>query len=618
MTSRTAAVRSAPSDSPTRSDPPPAPYNTKARVAVFVYTALLLAFTQLPPLFPPNLPTWRVPFLLATAATTGVLAALLILRPPAPRPLVLALGWVQCLLTLTLSFVIGDILVMFCCWISIPVLALLAGQLKPRPRKALFAAHVISSASWVGIAVVTVALALVAMTTSDLKTAIVVYELMAAFDITLLPWANFAATLTGIALGLTTRWGLVRYYWVAIKLTISLLILFSAFAYVEGSLEAIIEEAKHAAAVGGAVPQTSATVVLAGFGVPCLSLVAAMLLSIYKPGGKTRRGKRLSAKPPGGVPPLGGTPPLDVTIAETKPVADGTLALTLQSTSGGALPPGEPGAHIDLVLPSGLVRQYSLSGDPADAGTYQVAVLREPAGRGGSAEIHRLAVGTRLEVRGPRNKFPLVDAPAYLFLAGGIGIAPFLPMIRQLDRAGADWRLVYRGRSAATMAFADDLVSRYPERVSLLPADTRPRPYLAGLLAGTPPGVAVYCCGTEPMLRAVEELMPTACPHGTLHTERFVPTVHAGVNTAFEAELRRSGVVVEVPADGSLLDAIHDVEPALDSSCTDGVCGSCVTRVLSGVPDHRDDVLQANERDRTDVIYPCVSRSLSPRLVLDL
>lgn len=276
------------------------PYSRKARTALAGYAALLVLMAQLPPLFPLRMPDVRGPLLIATAVVAGGLAALLIIRPAARRRVVLGLGWAQCVLTVVLAFVVGDVLVMFCTWISVPALALLAGQLGRRPRKALLAAHVISSASWVGIAMVIVAMSLVAMTTSDVGTALVTYELMATFDITLLPWANFAATLTGIALGLTTKWGLIRYYWVAIKLAISLAILFTAFGFVHDSLESVIEEVEHLAATGAPMTQLGdlTNVVLAGFAVPLLSLVAAMLLSMYKPGGRTSRGQRLAAAGP--------------------------------------------------------------------------------------------------------------------------------------------------------------------------------------------------------------------------------------------------------------------------------------------------------------------------------
>ncbi len=586
-----------------------------ARNMVFGYAAVALLMAQLPPLIPPSIPGLHGPIWYAIAALAGGLAVLLTARPGTRRSLVLGLGWLQLVLTGLQAFVIGDLIAMFCTWLVVPALALLAGQLRARPRKVLVAAHVISSASWVGIGVVTVAMSVVAMTSSDIRTTQVTYELMAVFDLTLLPWANFAATLTGIALGITTKWGLIRYYWVAIKLAIAVGVIVMAFAFLHRALESAAEQAAQLAATGGTAADLTgvSAVVFWGFGTSLLSLVGAMLLSLYKPGGKSRRGRRLAGA---GRSPQ---PAIRTTVTDTREVADRTVALTLRASGDGQLPDWEPGAHIDLVLPSGRVRQYSLYGDPAETGAYRIAVLHEADGRGGSAEIHELRAGASVGVRGPRNNFPLVDAVTYLLIAGGIGITPFLPMIHRLDRAGADWRLVYRGQSLSTMAFAGALARQYSGRVSLLPADTHARPDLGALLRDSPDGVAVYCCGPESLLRAVETAMPEQCPHGTLHTERFTASNRAEVEkTPFEAELRQSGVLVRVPTDRTLLSAIQDVDPTVDLSCEDGICGSCVTRVLAGIPEHRDDVLQVHERDRTDVIYPCVSRARGKRIVLDV
>ncbi|WP_350281377.1 PDR/VanB family oxidoreductase [Kribbella sp. HUAS MG21] len=567
----------------------------KARIALFTYAALAVVFSLLPPLFPLRVPEWREPLLMLLALIVFTLGLLLSLLPGTPRRVLLGLGWLQVLLTVALGFLVGDILVMFCCWIAVPVLASIAGQLRRGPHRALVAAHAISAAAWVGITCAVVTLSVIGLTTDDLDTAVVVYGLVSQFDITLLPWANFATTLTGLALGLTTRWGLIRYRWVAAKLVISFAILLSAFAYVEDSVGAVIEQAEALAASGGSTAELQAggAVVVAGFGLPLLSLVAAMLLSLYKPGGKTRWGRRSGDR-------------RNVKVTHVAQVAKDTVELTLRPVNG-QLPPWEPGAHVDLVLPSGLVRQYSIAGE-RDGG-YVVTVLREPDGRGGSAELHRLTPGTRIGMRGPRNKFPLVDAPSYLFVAGGIGITPFLPMLDARD----NWRLVYRGRSRASMAYATELTQ--DERVTLLPADETPRPDLAGLLREVAPGTAVYCCGPESLMKAVEEAMPE---HLTLYTERFVPTERSAAAEPFEAVLQRSGVVVQVPSERSLLDAIHEVDPTLDAACEDGICGSCEVRVLGGVPEHRDDVLQNHERDRTDVMYPCVSRAKGRRIVLDV
>lgn len=584
-----------------------------ARIMLYGYAAIALLMTQLPPLIPPTFPALHTPAWYAIAVLAGGLAAL---RTVLPRGYALGAGWLLLVVTVVQSFVVADLIAMFCTWLAVPALALLAGRIRVRARKALVAAHVVGSACWVGIAVVIVAMSVVAMTTREIETSLVTYELMALFDMTLLPWANFAATLSGIALAITTKWGLLTYRWVAAKLIIAIAILVMAFGFLHDALESAAAQAAHLAATGGSTAELTGVsdVVFWGFGSSLVSLAGALLLSLYKPGGRTRHGRRRAART------RTGGPAIPVTVAETREIAEGTVALTLRPSGGDALPGWQPGAHVDLVLPSGLVRQYSLYGDPEDTEAYRVAVLREPDGRGGSAEIHRLRTGVTIGIRGPRNNFPLVDAPSYLFIAGGIGITPFLPMIHRLQRTGADWRLIYRGHTSSSMAFAGALARQYPDRVRLLPADTHPRPDLDALLRGTSDGVAVYCCGPESLLRAVETAMPVHCPHGTLHTERFAASgrTDAGPAAPFEAELRRSGVLVQVPANRTLLSAIQDVDPTVDLSCEDGICGSCATRVLAGTPDHRDDVLQAGERDRTDVIYPCVSRAHGARIALDV
>jgi ferredoxin-NADP reductase len=306
-----------------------------------------------------------------------------------------------------------------------------------------------------------------------------------------------------------------------------------------------------------------------------------------------------------------------VVVHELQRAADRVTAITLAAADGAALPSWEPGAHVDLVLPSGKVRQYSLCGDLADTNALRIAVLHVPDGRGGSSEVHQLRPGQQITIRKPRNRFPLVLASHYTFIAGGIGITPILPMVRMVARAGLDWQLVYGGRSRAGMAFADELLTLGDGRVQLVPEDTHGRPDLAAVIEAAPPGAAVYCCGPEPLVTAVEEILAVDFPDRHLHVERFGADLKAVREREFDVELRRSGRVLHVPADRSLLGVIRDAVPDVSSSCGEGVCGSCALRVLDGVPDHRDGVLSPAERDRRDVIYPCVSRSHSPMLVVD-
>ncbi|MEU8176646.1 PDR/VanB family oxidoreductase [Microbispora hainanensis] len=325
---------------------------------------------------------------------------------------------------------------------------------------------------------------------------------------------------------------------------------------------------------------------------------------------------------------------LDVKVAGKAPVAEGVVLLSLVRPDGGPLPAWTPGAHLDLVLAPGLVRQYSLCGDPGDSSVFQVAVLREPDGRGGSAYVHdRLAEGDTVRVRGPRNRFGLAESPRYLFVAGGIGITPILPMIEEAARRGCDWRLVYGGRTRASMAFADRLTRDHPGRVELCPQDETGLLDLGALLGDPRTDTLVYCCGPEPLLAAAQERC-ASWPTGALRFERFVPSARndaarndaaqgegAGEGTAedaFEVELALTGTTLTVPPGRSILEVVEEAGVAVLSSCREGTCGTCETAVLAGVPDHRDDLLTEEEREAGDIMFICVSRARSERLVLEL
>ena len=310
---------------------------------------------------------------------------------------------------------------------------------------------------------------------------------------------------------------------------------------------------------------------------------------------------------------------LEVLLDHKEVLSDGVVRLTLRHPDGESLPAWEPGAHLDLVLRDDLVRQYSLCGDPADRSVLQVAVLHEPAGRGGSAYVHdQLSPGELVRIRGPRNQFRLIDAPRYLFIAGGIGITPILPMIGRAQAQGADWQLVYGGRSRASMAFHEELTARYGNRVSVHPRDESGLLDLDGLLGRPQAATAVYCCGPESLLTAVEQHC-ASWPAGALHVERFSAKAGAvGESTTFEVELARSRITVTVPADRSILEAVEDAGAPVLSSCQQGICGTCETPVLEGVPDHRDSLLTEDERAANSTMMICVSRACSRRLVLDL
>ena len=307
----------------------------------------------------------------------------------------------------------------------------------------------------------------------------------------------------------------------------------------------------------------------------------------------------------------------ELTVRAAEIVADDVVALTLAGPDGRSLPEWTPGAHIDLVLGEGLVRQYSLCGSPGD-GSWRIAVLRAPDSRGGSVAVHRLTPGDSVRVRGPRNHFPLVPARSYVFVAGGIGITPLLPMIAEVAAAGARWELHYGGRTLGSMAFTGEL-ARYGDRVHLVPQDE------AGLLdldriLGTPrPGALVYACGPEPMLAAVEERCARWLP-GSLHVERFAPRAGSGDvhDEEFEVELVRSGRTLLVPADRSIFDVVREAGVSVLGSCLEGTCCTCETEVIDGDVDHRDSVLDEAERQAGDTMMICVSRCRSAKLTLDL
>ncbi|MCX4987339.1 MULTISPECIES: PDR/VanB family oxidoreductase [unclassified Streptomyces] len=305
----------------------------------------------------------------------------------------------------------------------------------------------------------------------------------------------------------------------------------------------------------------------------------------------------------------------ELVVGRRESVADGVVALTLRHPLGAELPSWEPGAHIDVVLGPDLERQFSLCGDPADRRAWRIAVLREPDGRGGSAYVHeQLGDGDLVRVRGPRNHFALAPAPRYRFVAGGIGITPILPMLAAAEAAGAEWSLLYGGRTRGSMAFTGEL-GRFGDRVTLAPQDETGLLDLAPVLDEVPEGTLVYCCGPGPLLDAVEE----RCPAGLLHVERFRPKPQeAGGEREFEVVLDRSGRTLTVAPGVSVLDTVRAAGVEVLFSCTEGTCGTCETDVLEGTPDHRDSVLTDEEREAGGTMLICVSRCRGKSLVLDL
>ena len=310
---------------------------------------------------------------------------------------------------------------------------------------------------------------------------------------------------------------------------------------------------------------------------------------------------------------------LELRVAGRSVAATGVVTLDLAAADGQMLPAWSPGAHIDLHLPNGLVRQYSLCGQVRDRSRWRVAVLREPAGRGGSACVHdQLAVGDVVAGGGPRNHFVYTPAARSLFIAGGIGITPLLPMIDAAEADGVDWTLVYGGRTLDAMAFHEQLRA-LGDRVRLLPQDRHGLLPVRELLAAEPRETEVYCCGPEGLLAAVEAHHADRDP-ARLHVERFAPAERDpdAVDTTFTVTLQRSGRSLTVPADRSILQTLEEAGVEVESSCEEGSCGTCETPVRGGRPDHRDSVLTPVEREAGETMMVCVSRSLTAELVLDL
>jgi len=312
-------------------------------------------------------------------------------------------------------------------------------------------------------------------------------------------------------------------------------------------------------------------------------------------------------------------------VCAMRPLAEGVVGLRLAAPDGAPLPRWAPGAHIDIDCGSAeRARQYSLCGDPDDTGAYEIAVLREPDGRGGSAWVHdALRPGDRLRVRGPRSHFRLdASAARLVFVAGGIGITPIAAMARHAQALGLPYELHYAGRHRAGMALLDELQARHGDRLTVYAGDEGRRCDLATLLARPDPATQVYACGPARLLQALQAQCAAAgWPEDALHVEHFHTTADAldpAREHAFEVELQASGLVLPVPADRTVLSVLRAANIDVQSDCEEGLCGSCELRVLAGEVDHRDLVLTRAERAGQQRMMACCSRARGDRLVLDL
>ncbi|WP_211368185.1 PDR/VanB family oxidoreductase [Microbacterium rhizomatis] len=294
--------------------------------------------------------------------------------------------------------------------------------------------------------------------------------------------------------------------------------------------------------------------------------------------------------------------------------AEDVLSVELEGVDG-PLPAWLPGAHIDLVLPGAPVRQYSLCSDPAQP-RYRIAVLKETDSRGGSQFVHeRLRPGDILDIRGPRNHFPLAECTEYLFIAGGIGITPVLPMMHAAAAAGVAWTALYLGASRTRMAFVDE-VTELEGNVIVHPRDERERADLADYVAAHPHAM-IYACGPGRLLSDLASLVTDGDER--LRVEYFsAPPVDYEPGGPFSVRLARTGVEVVVAPEQSILEVIRGAGVDVLTDCEEGICGSCETRVLEGEVEHRDFVLTPQERAANDCAMVCVSRSACPLLVLDV
>ncbi|WP_226532408.1 PDR/VanB family oxidoreductase [Microbacterium paraoxydans] len=310
---------------------------------------------------------------------------------------------------------------------------------------------------------------------------------------------------------------------------------------------------------------------------------------------------------------------LSLRVRAMRQEARDVLSLELDDPTGAELPAWEPGAHIDLRFANGVERQYSLCSDPDDRTAWRIAVLAESPSRGGSRYVHQtLRVGDPVTASVPINHFELAPAADYVFVAGGIGITPILPMLDEATRRGTPWRLAYLGSIGERMAFLPAVHHAGGDAV-VVRGDFEDRLDLAAWIGAPSAETGVYACGPERMLDALEELSAD-WPHGALHIERFQAKTFGESQGAesFEVVARRSDLVVTVDRGCSILEMLENAGIGVPSSCLEGVCGTCETGVVDGAPEHRDSILTPDERESNETMMICVSRSLGDRLVLDI
>lgn len=463
-------------------------------------------------------------------------------------------------------------------------------------RRALTACHVLLSVFWLAYMAFVLVLCVWVAASSDPAAADAAWKVAGMFNGLGTGAVSFLVLATGIALAATGPRGLARHWWVNAKLAATALVIAGGLLLLRPAVTALADGtgtgADHAALTAGTALGTAA-------------LLFAAVVSYARPWG--RIGRAAAEKPVA-------DGRFEVRVRRVVPVAAKVHAIELTGLKGKLLPPFEPGAHLEIELPSGLVRHYSLCSYAGDRLLYRIAVLREEAGRGGSREAHRLREGDLLRVSPPRNRFPLFLHSGYLFIAGGIGITPIMPMILQVERARMPWRLVYTGRDRSTMAFADQLATTWPGNVVLYPTAKFGRPDFVSELAGLPATTGVYACGPVPLTDALADIVRRVAPQLELHTERF--TSDAATPVPFQLVAKRTGAAVDVGTDRSALTALAEAGVEVRAGCEIGVCGSCRLRVVEGRPENPEQVPAGLAPDGSPLFYPCVGRSRG-RLVVD-
>ena len=314
---------------------------------------------------------------------------------------------------------------------------------------------------------------------------------------------------------------------------------------------------------------------------------------------------------------------IEVALTDITAVARDTNLYTFARPDGGALPAYKPGAHIDIHIPNGLVRQFSLLNPADNPQSYVVGIKRDAQSRGGSRYIFdEMRVGHTVKISAPRNNFPLVENAEHVVLvAGGIGITPIWCMAQQLAAQNRSWKLYYSCRSRADMAFLDTLEKCAPESVHLHFDDEADGKFLdlTSVFATAPQNAHFYCCGPNPMLKAFEAAAASH-PSSNVHVEYFTPKEEAASGTlgGFWVELARSGEEYFIPEGRKILEVLYEAGIDVDYSCELGICGECVTRVISGIPEHHDSVLSEEEQASNEKVMICCAGCKSERLVLDM